>query len=215
MDEEKKPRISQSGDTRVRILDAAIDLFSINGYSGVSIRDIARAVGIKESSIYNHFSSKEALLDEMFTLYDQESAGLIPSEELSEQVLNTITPQQFWENGFRQFKEVMGSARTMKLARILTMEIYRSERAREILLKNSIEGPIAFAEKIFRKLMERGQIRTMDAARLAVSFQAALFALYVEYLALQSAGQDTRKVEQQVKNHIRFFSELVSKGDEV
>ena len=48
--------------TRERILDAALDLFSVHGYDGASIRQIARAVGLRESSLYNHFAGKEAIL---------------------------------------------------------------------------------------------------------------------------------------------------------
>ena len=46
-----------------KIFDVSIDLFSEFGYDGVSIRQIASNVGIKESSIYNHYKSKEAILD--------------------------------------------------------------------------------------------------------------------------------------------------------
>ena len=41
-----------------KIFDVALDLFSKKGYDSVSIRTIASEVGIKESSIYNHYSSK-------------------------------------------------------------------------------------------------------------------------------------------------------------
>lgn len=204
----------RTGDTRIRILDAAIDLFSIQGFSGVSIRDIARAVGIKESSIYNHFASKDALLEEIFTLYEHEYAKLIPSEELAEQILNTITPEQFWKNGFRNFKDLMGSPRMEKMTRIITLEMYRSERAQEILLRNSIRAPVNFTEKIFHKLIERGQIRALDPQLLALEFQSTIFALYVEYLVLHSSGKDTQAVEQQVMDHIHFFSELVKREQE-
>lgn len=42
-------------------MDIAAGLFSHGGYDGVSMRDIANAVGIKAASLYNHFSDKEDL----------------------------------------------------------------------------------------------------------------------------------------------------------
>lgn len=39
--------------TKEKIVETALDLFSQRGYDGVSVRDIARAVGIRESSLYN------------------------------------------------------------------------------------------------------------------------------------------------------------------
>lgn len=44
------------------IIHAAIQLFCKNGYHATSMRDIARAVDIKKSSLYHHFESKEAIL---------------------------------------------------------------------------------------------------------------------------------------------------------
>jgi len=48
-------------DTRERIMHIAASLFSEEGYNGVSMRDIAKAVGIKAASLYNHFDDKEDL----------------------------------------------------------------------------------------------------------------------------------------------------------
>ena len=46
-------------DTKQRILDVSLELFSQNGFSAVSIRDICRQVQIKESSVYYYFKSKQ------------------------------------------------------------------------------------------------------------------------------------------------------------
>ena len=50
-------------DTRQRILDEALELFSAKGYDSVSVGEIAKAVGIKAPSLYNHFPSKQAIFD--------------------------------------------------------------------------------------------------------------------------------------------------------
>ena len=49
-------------NNKEKIFEKSIALFSEYGYDGVSIRKIASAVGIKESSIYNHYKSKESIL---------------------------------------------------------------------------------------------------------------------------------------------------------
>ena len=46
-------------NNKEKIFHVSIDLFSKYGYDGVSVRKIASEVGIKESSIYNHYKSKE------------------------------------------------------------------------------------------------------------------------------------------------------------
>ena len=49
--------------TRDRILAEALDLFAQSGYGGASMRELARRVGIRESSLYNHFPGKAAILE--------------------------------------------------------------------------------------------------------------------------------------------------------
>ncbi|MEO0944252.1 MAG: TetR/AcrR family transcriptional regulator [Pseudomonadota bacterium] len=49
-------------DTKARLLEHSRTLFARHGYEGVSMRDIAGAVGLRQSAIYNHFSNKQDLL---------------------------------------------------------------------------------------------------------------------------------------------------------
>ena len=53
-------------NTKEKIFDVALDLFSKKGYDSVSLREIAEEVGIKKSSIYSHYASKEAILIDIF-----------------------------------------------------------------------------------------------------------------------------------------------------
>ena len=50
-------------DTKQKILEKALELFSTQGYDAVSVGQIAKAVGIKAPSLYNHFPSKQAIFD--------------------------------------------------------------------------------------------------------------------------------------------------------
>lgn len=51
--------------TKDRILSQAARLFHEKGYAATSMREIASAVGIEASSLYNHISSKQQLLEEI------------------------------------------------------------------------------------------------------------------------------------------------------
>lgn len=55
-------------DTRQRILVEASALFRRQGYQATSTRQIANAVGIRQPSLFHHFVSKQAILDELFSL---------------------------------------------------------------------------------------------------------------------------------------------------
>lgn len=50
-------------NTKQEILEASLDLFSVQGFEATSISQIADAVGIRKASLYSHFESKQAILD--------------------------------------------------------------------------------------------------------------------------------------------------------
>lgn len=56
-------------DTKKRILDAALKLFSLKGYLGAATRDIAKEAGIAEITLFRYFPSKEHLLEEVIRTY--------------------------------------------------------------------------------------------------------------------------------------------------
>ena len=62
-------------DTKDRILMAALEMFSQNGYAGTNIRELTSSLGLVKSSMYKHFKSKEdiwnSLLDEMVKYYSE------------------------------------------------------------------------------------------------------------------------------------------------
>lgn len=60
----RKQQPSRPGATaRDEILDAAAELFTTHGYATTSTRSIAEAVGIRQSSLYHHFRTKDDILD--------------------------------------------------------------------------------------------------------------------------------------------------------
>jgi len=52
--------------TRAEILDAAWELVRAEGLAGLSLRDLARRVGMQAPSLYSYFESKHAIYDAMF-----------------------------------------------------------------------------------------------------------------------------------------------------
>ena len=51
-----------ANDTKERILVAALEMFSKNGYAGTNIRELSAALGLVKSGIYKHYESKEAIV---------------------------------------------------------------------------------------------------------------------------------------------------------
>ena len=86
-------------DTKERILAAALDMFSQNGYAGTNVRELAASLGLVKSGLYKHFQSKEeiwnALLDQMIAYYNERFGSLehLPPTPDSPEDLVTLTMQ--------------------------------------------------------------------------------------------------------------------------
>lgn len=48
-------------DTRIHILDTAIELFWSKGYHGMNMNELSREAGVNKATVYQHFGSKEDL----------------------------------------------------------------------------------------------------------------------------------------------------------
>lgn len=78
------PRAAATGTLR-RLQEAALIGFGERGYHGVSIRDLAKTVGVRVSSVYAHVSAKEDLLLELMVIGHDEHNELLRHALLASQ----------------------------------------------------------------------------------------------------------------------------------
>jgi AcrR family transcriptional regulator len=94
-----------------RILNEAIDLFYKHGYVKASIRDIVRAVGMSNSSVYNYFRTKDDVLFKIIL-----DAGNDVLGELKKAIENQTDPvERLREMIFRQVHFSLGEYKRMKI----------------------------------------------------------------------------------------------------
>ncbi|WP_432842596.1 TetR/AcrR family transcriptional regulator [Dactylosporangium sp. CA-092794] len=61
--------MSEPRDRRQYILDVAAELFAARGIAATTVREIAEHVGMLSGSLYHHFASKDAIVDEIVSSY--------------------------------------------------------------------------------------------------------------------------------------------------
>ncbi len=198
--------------TKDRIFYTSLDLFSQRGFSGVSIREITREVGIKESSLYNHYRNKEAILEDILTFFRNDFAKTLPPIDALDDILQKSTVESFLKAGHRNFKKYMEDENGQKMWRILQVEQYRSSLAREIILNDLFKTTIQFLEIVFSKLIAMKKIRPLNPKMLAIEYQYPVFTLLTEYNILKFDGKDTSEVEFLLDQHVLFFFETIRIG---
>jgi AcrR family transcriptional regulator len=191
-----------------KIFNVSIDLFSQFGYDGVSIRQIAREVGIKESSIYNHYKSKEAILDSILKFYiEQMLSEDIPLEDAS--VNLDVGFDYFYQAGLNAFASQLKDEKMSKITRIILIESYHNEKINEFLKKSIINDAIDGWIKLFDLMKFKKLIREdADSRQLAESFyKYGLFLLYEHYIINypEDDGKFVEKLCEKSQRHIELL----------
>ena len=162
-------------DTKERILGAALDMFSQNGYAGTNIRELTASLGIVKSGLYKHFESKEeiwnTLLDAMIAYYGERfgSREHLPCAPDSLEGLVALTMQMT--------DLTIHDEKIIKTRKLLTIEQFRDERARDLATKHFLTGLRDMFTPVFQSMMDKGLIRKDDPAMLAFAYTAPISAL--------------------------------------
>ena len=204
-------------NNKEKIFQVSIDLFSEYGFDGVSVRQIAGEVGIKESSIYNHYSSKQEILNAIFEYYiDEMVSDEIPLEQAS---LNLDKGFDFfYKAGSDAFLSKLKEERMMKITRLLFIESYHNDEVRDFLKKSIIEAPVEGWIGLFNLMKAKNLIRNdCDERQLSESFfYYGMFLLY-EHFFLNYPEDDEKFLEEflvKTERHARTIFDSVKLGDD-
>lgn len=171
-------------NTRQIILDRALELFSTDGYDSVSVAEIAKAVGIKAPSLYNHFPSKRAIFD---AIVEETAAQYAKDTErvnvhVSDSDRDVPTFSVISEDGLAQkvreiFNYSVHNETIKRFRNMMTLEQFRSPELAEMYSKRYVDRMITYHSGIFKGLIECGEIEDEDPDVLALMYVAPIITL--------------------------------------
>lgn len=193
-------------NTKERILNAALDFFSQHGYSGASIRQISRAVGIRESAIYNHYKSKEEIFLAILSSFKLKT---ISKEILSDDLLDeVINPDKFLKTFAKRLIEHWNKPRERKFIRVLLMEQFTHISDKELSTTDYLSELREICRLIFSEMVKTKIINPLDPELLSEEFTAPLFLIRTEYLSSDDLT-DINTVYERAYKHVEFFWEAI------
>ena len=187
-------------DTKQRILEAALEMFSSKGYAGTNIRELTASLGLVKSSMYKHFKSKEdiwnTLLDELILYYNERfgSPDHLPPVPDSLEELAALT--------MRMVDFTVHDEKVIKTRKLLMIEQYRDDRARKLASQHFLIGLKDMFTDILAGMMDKGLIRQDDPAMLALAYTTPISAL------IQLCDREPEKAEEaliQIEAFSRHF----------
>lgn len=143
--------------TKDKIFDAALDLFSKKGYDSVSVRTIASEVGIKESSIYNHYSSKKDILMSILNYFEEYFKGNPLDDENIRKLLEE-NPEEFYHQGSEMFKQQIFEEKILKIMMLIFVQMYQIDEVKEFFLREILGGSTDFWSDVFEILIQKNVI---------------------------------------------------------
>lgn len=197
-----------SGETKRRIPEVALALFSQKGYVGTSMCDIAKQLGITKPALYKHYAGKHEILERIVELMNEMDTACAEEYEMPEDEPDGFaktyvdTPieriRAYTIAQFRHWTEETFSAQFRKM---LTMEQYRDGEMARLYQNYLATGPLKYMAAIFRKMTDSDEA----AMQLALDFYGPMHLLYSAY----DGAENKESVYQMLDQHIdRFISKM-------
>lgn len=202
-------------DTKEKILSAALDLFCVDGYSTVSVRDIGKAVGIKESSIYYHFKNKEDILYSLFRKSEQWTQ--VRKEQFIQALESVprVERENFIAAGIAYLEGYLLEEKINKLIRMLTIEKQRNSEAAQLYRQLLFSVPLDHHKKVFSFMIDKGWMKGDDVEQLAADYQSKVLYVFHKYFSgtVETTSEERTLAKLELSSLLgRFFSQYIGVG---
>ena len=205
-------------DTKQKILDEALRLFSERGYDAVSVGEIAQAVGVKAPSLYNHFPGKqaifEAIVDSTAARYEADTDKIdIHVQDAAQDipVFTEITEDALFAKVRQIFEYSLHNDTIRRFRRMMTIEQFRSPELAALYSRRYVDRMIAYHAGIFRALIAAGEICAEDPETLAMLYVSPVLTLIA--ICDRQPERESECLEK-LRQHVVLFFRMVHRKEE-
>lgn len=199
-------------NTKQKIIEEALILFSEKGYSDTYVSDIASAVGIKAPSLYKHFKGKqeifEAMLDELKDSYTEQASALSidgNNEKADADIYSKINEDSLVEIGKGLFLYFLHDKRMKLFRKMLTIEQFKTPELSQLYTKQYFDEPLEYQSGIFALLIAQGVFRPNDPEIMATQFYSPIYTLLT---VCDRHPNREKEAVKKIEKHIRQFNKM-------
>lgn len=202
-------------DTKERILDEALTLFSVRGYDAVSVGEIAEAVGVKAPSLYNHFAGKQAIFDAILqkasAKYERETAAQsvhIENADADTALFAAIDAEGLADKVCALFRGVLHDETLGRFRRMLTIEQFRTPELSALYTSRFVDRMTGYHRDLFRRLIDADVLIDADPDLLALAYVSPILVL-LGICDRQPELEDA--CVEKLRAHVRLFYETYNR----
>lgn len=171
-------------DTKHRILDEALTLFSEKGYANVFVGDIAERVGIKAPSLYKHYKSKkaifDAIIDEMNLRFAEQAKALqINGTDASadSMIYRSMSEENLLKLGREFFLYYLHDDYNKRFRKMLTIEQFNNKELADMYSKLYVDDPISYQSMLLGFVASAGMLHTDNVEIMTLHFYSPIYYL--------------------------------------
>lgn len=190
--------------TKQKILDTSLKLFASNGYKATTVREIAKAIGIEQSALYNHFKNKDEILE---TIINDLASLLIANifQEISADPDAYKQGKSLLHSISNKFKLISFDNQNDSLFRLMMQEIFSNGKIRDIYNESLFQENVKKLSGLLFMMMQEDMIRSSDPLMLAHEFFAPLFFYQMQISLLKVDKKSTSSMVSLFEKHVDFF----------
>ena len=202
------------GNTKQEILEASLDLFSVQGFEATSISQIAGAVGIRKASLYSHFENKQAILDaivkDVLDQYAEQSIFAKTDWEKYEDAKEkpALTPDAAAQMILGQIRYILHDPHVSRARKMLVMEQFQNPELAKLQTKQNYSDVMRYFTGLVQYMIRHGILAGEDPEIMA----AQLCLPISTWINLCDREPDREpEVMELVSRHIRQFFRVYQK----
>ena len=199
-------------DRKNEIIKATLELAAENGLGTVSMQQIASKVGITKASLYNHFSSRDEIVEEMYVVLRDMSkkkaaAGGIDYEKLGP----NISLKNILMGAVSSYRSMVNDPDMFLFYKVIMSERTINNLAAEIMAKET-ETMINATKSLFYALEVKKIAHFDDPDSAAFSFAMTVHAILDYESDLKFSGLDNK--QEMMSSFIEEFCRIYEKKEE-
>ena len=197
--------------TKQAILDAALELFSRQGYEATSISQIADAVGIRKASLYSHFTGKQDILDTLVrvTLAQYERRSVFAEARWDDPdgsgAKQPITPDDAVKTVLEHVRFILHDPDISRARKMLTIEQFQNPQMAALQTKQNYTDVMGYFTGLVRFLIRQGRLVDSDPEIMAAQLCLPISAWINLCDREPEQENDVMKL---IERHIRQFFEV-------
>ncbi|MDO4273116.1 MAG: TetR/AcrR family transcriptional regulator [Eubacteriales bacterium] len=204
--------------TKERIVDEALTLFAVKGFNGTSVKNIAEAVGIKDSSLYKHFKSKKEIMDTIIRqmrsrMEDMSNAMGLPDEQnytAAAKAYGDLDLKGLITLSKKVLQFYLNDSYVSRFWRLATIEQYQNEEIYLVYRKIFMEESITYQTILFREMIRANIFVDADPEVMAMNFYTPIFFLLSKYMQQPEKEEEALKIlERQITEFSRIYQRNV------